>query len=238
MSATSNSADDLEALAAEAGIVGEREAEVAGAHHRDPQFSVKAQNLPEMALEILDVVADAADAELAEIGQILANLGGVEVKLLRQRLRRDGLHARVFELSQAAQIDRQTIGRELGNLLTGWRDACSMNSQASSEYLKRTAVAIRRRVRLERRCRTDFASEPSRFSAWRPWLHAITWGLWLPLRRLLRYPDRISVLPNLQTDAAAYHAIATGARDDSEPGRPSAAAPARLGDASRRSSTS
>lgn len=37
---------------------------------------------------------------------------------------------------------------------------------------------------------------------------AIAWGLWLPLHDVLAYPDRISVLPNLQTDAATYHAIA------------------------------
>lgn len=37
----------------------------------------------------------------------------------------------------------------------------------------------------------------------------ITWSLWLPLRDILAYPDRVSVLPNLQTDAAAYHAIAS-----------------------------
>jgi 4-amino-4-deoxy-L-arabinose transferase-like glycosyltransferase len=35
----------------------------------------------------------------------------------------------------------------------------------------------------------------------------IAWGLWLPLHDVLTYPDRISVLPNLQTDAPAYHAI-------------------------------
>ena len=39
-------------------------------------------------------------------------------------------------------------------------------------------------------------------------LLAMAWGLSLPLRDVLAYPDRISVLPNLQTDAPAYHAIA------------------------------
>ena len=33
-------------------------------------------------------------------------------------------------------------------------------------------------------------------------------GVWLPLNDVIAYPDRISVLPNLQTDAPAYHAIA------------------------------
>lgn len=36
----------------------------------------------------------------------------------------------------------------------------------------------------------------------------IAWCLSLPLSDILRYPDRVSVLPNLQTDAGAYDAIA------------------------------
>ncbi len=36
----------------------------------------------------------------------------------------------------------------------------------------------------------------------------MAWFLLLPFRDILSFPDRISVLPNLQTDAAAYHAIA------------------------------
>ena len=37
---------------------------------------------------------------------------------------------------------------------------------------------------------------------------AIAWFLFLPLRDILTFPDRISVLPNLETDAAAYDAFA------------------------------
>ena len=37
---------------------------------------------------------------------------------------------------------------------------------------------------------------------------AIAWFLFLPLRDVLTFPDRISVLPNLETDAAAYDAFA------------------------------
>jgi 4-amino-4-deoxy-L-arabinose transferase-like glycosyltransferase len=39
-------------------------------------------------------------------------------------------------------------------------------------------------------------------------LAAIAWALWLPLHDVLTYPDRVSVLPNLETDAAAYDAFA------------------------------
>ena len=37
----------------------------------------------------------------------------------------------------------------------------------------------------------------------------IGWALALPLRDVLAYPERISVLPNLQTDALTYHRIAS-----------------------------
>ena len=90
----SNSADDLEAFLAEAGVVGERQAEVAGAHDRDAQLAIEAEDLPQVPAQVLDVVADAADAELAEIREVLANLRGVEVELLGQRLRRDRLARR------------------------------------------------------------------------------------------------------------------------------------------------
>src|SRR5262249_3237602 len=108
---------DLEAFLPEAGIVGEREAEIAGAHDRDAEFAVEAENLPQVPFEIADVVADAADAELAEIGQVLANLRRVQVELLGERLRRDRAHAGVFERVEAAQVDRQAVGGELGDLV-------------------------------------------------------------------------------------------------------------------------
>ena len=46
---------------------------------------VDAEDLAQMAPQLLDVVADAADAELAKVGEILANLRGIEVELLGQR---------------------------------------------------------------------------------------------------------------------------------------------------------
>ena len=63
-----------------------------------------------MPLEILDVVADAAHAELAEVGKVLANLCGIEVELFRERLRRDGLHTCRLELIEGAQVHRQPVG--------------------------------------------------------------------------------------------------------------------------------
>ena len=90
--------DDLEAFLAEARVVGQRQAEVAGADDGDAQLAVEAEDLSQMPLQILDVVADAAHAELAEVGQVLADLRGVQVELLGERLRRDGLDAGGLEL--------------------------------------------------------------------------------------------------------------------------------------------
>ena len=68
-----------------------------------------------MPAQILDVVADAADAELAEVREVLANLRRVQMELLGQRLRRDAAHAGGFERGQAAQVHRQAVGRQLGD---------------------------------------------------------------------------------------------------------------------------
>ena len=72
--------DDVEAVRAETGVVGQGHAEVAGAEDDDLDRAVEAEDLAQVALEILDVVADAANAELAEVGQILADLRGVQVE--------------------------------------------------------------------------------------------------------------------------------------------------------------
>ena len=78
---------------------------------------VEAEDLPQVRAQLLDVVADAADAELAEVGEVLANLRRVQVELLGQRLRRDRPHAGGVERVQAAQVDRQPVGGQLGDRL-------------------------------------------------------------------------------------------------------------------------
>ena len=63
-----------------------------------------------MAAQVLDVVADAAHAELAEIGEVLANLRGVQMKLLGQRLRRDGADAGASSsVRQRRYTDRRLV---------------------------------------------------------------------------------------------------------------------------------
>ena len=108
---------DLEAFLPEARIVGERQAEVAGAHDGDAQPAIEAEDLPQVAAQLLDVVADAADAELAEVREVLPDLRGVEMELLGERLRGDRLHAGGVELVEAPQVHGEPVGGELGDLI-------------------------------------------------------------------------------------------------------------------------
>src|SRR5205085_998687 len=96
---------DLKPFLAEAGVVGERQTEVPGSHDGDAELLVQSENLTKMPFQIADVIADAADAELAEIREVLANLRGVQVELPGERLRRHSADAGIIELIQAAEID-------------------------------------------------------------------------------------------------------------------------------------
>ena len=98
--------DDLEALLAESGVIGQREPEIAGAQNGDFQLALQAKNLTQVALQVLHVITNAADAELAEVCEIFPDLRRVQVKLLRKRLRRYRLHACRIERIQATQIHR------------------------------------------------------------------------------------------------------------------------------------
>jgi hypothetical protein len=108
---------NLETFLAESGVVSECKAEVAGPHDGDTQMTVKAQDLTQVTTEVLDVITDSANAEFAEIREVFANLRCVQVKLLRQRLRRDRLRAGGVELVQAPQINGQAVRRQFRHLV-------------------------------------------------------------------------------------------------------------------------
>ena len=109
--AVSKSATIVEPVVAEARVVGKRQAEVAGPHDDDLELPIEPENLAQVAAQILDVVADAAHAELAEVRQVLANLRGVEMELLGQAAGRDGVDAGGLERLERSQVDRQSRGR-------------------------------------------------------------------------------------------------------------------------------
>ena len=62
-----------------------------------------------------DVVADAARAELAEAGQVLPDLRGVQMKARRQLVRRDGSLIDRLEEREAAQINGQPARGQFRN---------------------------------------------------------------------------------------------------------------------------
>ena len=59
---------DLEAFLTKARVVRKRKPEIAGSHDGHAQPPVQTENLAQVLSQVPDVVADAADAEFAEIG--------------------------------------------------------------------------------------------------------------------------------------------------------------------------
>ena len=81
--------------------------EVPGADQRDVVLAGRAQDLADLGDERLDVVADPALAELAEAGEVAADLGGVDVGVVGELLRGDRLLAHLLGLREHLQVARQ-----------------------------------------------------------------------------------------------------------------------------------
>src|SRR3989442_14142472 len=82
-------------------------------HHRP--LAVEPEDLLELGLQPGHVVADAADAELPEVSEVLADLRRVQVESIGELLGGNGLHAVLLQLEETARIDRETTDRHLGN---------------------------------------------------------------------------------------------------------------------------
>ena len=108
---------DPEAVVGEHGRAGDRLAEVAGAEQRDVVLPAAAQDLADLRVQGLDVVAHAPLAELAEARQVAADLGGVDVRVVGQLLRGDGLLAHLARLGQHLEVARQPRGHTQGEPL-------------------------------------------------------------------------------------------------------------------------
>ena len=99
--------DDPEAVVGEDVGAGDRLAEVAGAEQGDVVLARGAQDLADLGDQRLDPVADAALAELAEPGEVAADLGRVDVRVLGELLRGDRLPAHLARLDQHLQVARE-----------------------------------------------------------------------------------------------------------------------------------
>jgi hypothetical protein len=76
----------VEAVVGEDGRRGDRTAQVAGADQSDVVLAGRAQDAADLPDQGVDVVADPALAELAEAGQVTADLSGVDVGVLADHL--------------------------------------------------------------------------------------------------------------------------------------------------------
>src|SRR4029079_18752534 len=80
------------------------------AEQRDVVLARGAQDLADLRDERVDVVADAALAELAEARQVAPDLGGVDVRVVAELLRGDRLLAHLLGLREDLQVARQARG--------------------------------------------------------------------------------------------------------------------------------
>ena len=98
---------DAEAVVGEDVRGGDRLAEVAGAEQRDVVLAGGPQDLADLRDERVDVVADAALAELAEARQVAADLRRVDVRVVGELLRGDRLLAHLLGLREHLQVARE-----------------------------------------------------------------------------------------------------------------------------------
>ena len=109
---------DVDAVLREDRAAGDRLAEAAGPDQRDVVLALRPQDLADLAEQRVDVVADAALAELAEAGQVPADLGGVDVRVVGDLLRGDALLPHLLGLRQdleiAGESRRDTHGQPFG----------------------------------------------------------------------------------------------------------------------------
>ena len=93
--------DDAEAAGVEAGVVGQRRAEVAEADDDHRPVVGRPDLAADLEPQVLDVVADTAGAVRAEVGEVLAELGRVDPGRLGQRAAADRVDAALGELVSA-----------------------------------------------------------------------------------------------------------------------------------------
>ncbi len=103
--------DDFETFFAEAAVAEEGGAEVPDADEDDGLETVVAEDFADGGGEAIDVVAEAAGAELAEVGEVFAELGGFDTGGLGERFGGDGVDVVHLEALEAALVDGESVDR-------------------------------------------------------------------------------------------------------------------------------
>ena len=119
---------DPEAAGGEAAVVGEGGAEVTDTDDDDRPVLGQAQLTGDLVDEILDVVADAARPVGAEVGEVLAQLRGVDPRGGREFLGGDRGHRALGQRGQRAQVQRKPGDGGLGNPSAAGRRSVSSAS--------------------------------------------------------------------------------------------------------------
>ena len=99
--------DDAEAVVGEDVRRGDRLPEMAGAEQRDVVLARGPQDLADLRHERVDVVADAALAELPEAGEVAADLRRVDVRVVAELAGGDRLLAHLLGLREDLEVARQ-----------------------------------------------------------------------------------------------------------------------------------
>ena len=96
--------DDLEAVVGEDVGARDRLAQVSGAEQHDVVLAGAPQDPADLLHQGIHPVADSTLAELAEAGQVAPDLGRVDVRVLGQLLRRNGVLAHLARLDEDLEI--------------------------------------------------------------------------------------------------------------------------------------
>ncbi len=103
--------DNFKSLLFKPAIRQQRQPEMAGAHQNDRLQARRAEFLGNFFGQFRHVVAQAARAERAETGEVLAELRGFDAGGLGERLAGNGAEAVLAQPREAAQINGKTINR-------------------------------------------------------------------------------------------------------------------------------
>src|SRR4051794_33481462 len=151
--------DDLESVVGEHVGAGDRAAKVAGAEQGDVVLAGGPQDLADLRDQGVDVVADAALAELAEAGEVATDLRRVDVRVVGELLRRDRLLAHLSRLCQHLQVARKAGCDAKRKSLSTLRK--SEHSVAMSVLVVHGAMLARQRSSSVASITSSSASSPS-----------------------------------------------------------------------------